>query len=68
MSEPTRLVPTKPDADVAEEFKKEMVAALAPVADIVERAKKQGFIIQFNLSAGPLGPIAITQLQIMKQF
>lgn len=68
MNEPTRLVTTKPDADLAEDFKKEMVEALGPVAAIVERAKKQGFIIQFNLAPGPLGPIVITQLQIMKQF
>lgn len=69
MNEPARLVTTKPDAEIAAELKRDMLAALKPVLEILERARSSGFVCTFQTgAASDHAPIAIQQLQIMKQF
>ena len=69
MTEPVRIVPTKSDAEIANELRTELLAAFRPVCEIMERARAAGFICNVQFGApGPHAPIAISQLQIMKSF
>lgn len=69
MAEPTYLVPTKPDAEIAEDLKRDLIAAYQPVIAVLERGRAASFICNVQIgSPGPHAPIAIASLQIMKQF
>lgn len=62
------LVPNKPDKEVAEELKQEVVKALTPVCDVLDKAIKAGFIVNFQIGPGALGKQVITSLILAKHF
>jgi hypothetical protein len=62
-----QLVPTKSDADYAQELKKRIIDAYQPFLDILTEAKKHGFEIQMQSAANPIdNKVSITILQIIK--
>lgn len=48
MNEPVKLVPTKPDAEVAEELKQELAEAAKPYLEAATKAMSLGFVVQSN--------------------
>lgn len=52
--EAIKLVPTKPDSEIASELKSRLEAAMAPAMEIFDEAARHGFMIQWD-SIGP-GP------------
>lgn len=64
----TRLVPGRPDAEVAAEFKKRIIEASEPVLAVLEEAVKAGFNINIGYGMGPLGKMIIGQLIVAKHY
>lgn len=65
---PVQLVPTKPDAELALEFKQEIIEAYQPLLEVLTRLDKAGFNANVNVSKTALGKIEITGLQISRVF
>lgn len=68
MNDPIQLVTTKPDTEVAEELKAELVAALDPVLAIATRALSLGFQVQLNMSPNAFKQVVLQQLNLLKVF
>lgn len=68
MSDPVKLVPTKPDAELAEELKQELLEALQPACVIATRALALGFQVQMNMSADAFKIVRVGNLQLLKIF
>lgn len=62
------LVPTKSDADVAAEFKKEAETALLGLCQIMDRANRAGFVLQFQLGTVPPGKNIVSTLFLAKHY
>lgn len=63
----TKLVPNKPDNEIADELRKEFIEVSKPFCDLLSKAKKAGFEINFALGPTPTG-FGIVQLVIAKHF
>ena len=63
-----RLVPTKPDAELAAEFKKRAVELYQPILDLCTEAHAAGFEINVQSSMGPLGKHVITLLKVVRVY
>lgn len=63
----TKLVPNKPDNEIADELRKEFIEASKPICDLLLKARKAGFEINFGLGPNATG-FGITQLVIAKHF
>jgi len=65
-----KLVTTKPDREVAEELKAELIEAAKPYLTAATKAKRLGFVVQSQF--GPPNnfgdEIVITHLQLIKVF
>lgn len=61
------LIPNKPDNEVADELRKEFIEASKPMCDLLLKAKKAGFEINFALGPNATG-FGIAQLVIAKHF
>lgn len=65
-----KLVPTKPDREVADELKAELIEAAKPYLAAATKAKNLGFVVQSQF--GPINnfsnDIVITQLLLIKTF
>jgi hypothetical protein len=70
MNEPVKLVPTKPDREVAEELKAELIEAAKPYLAAATKAKKLGFVVQsqFGVPNNFSDEIIIIHLQLIKTF
>lgn len=70
MNDIARLVPTKPDKEVAEELKAELIEAAKPYLAAATKAKKLGFIVQsqFGVPNNFTDEIMILNLQLIKTF
>lgn len=70
MSDIARLVPTKPDSEVAEELKRELIEAAKPYLAAATKAKKHGFIVQsqFGVANNFTDEISILHLRLIKTF
>lgn len=70
MNEIAKLIPTKPDKELAEELKAELAEAAKPYLAAASKAKKLGFIVQSQF--GPINnfsdDVVILQLQLIKTF
>lgn len=65
----TKLVPNRPDADVAAELRAEAEAALKPVLAVMDKALAAGFVIGWQI--GPVPPTMRNQVQgltVVKHF
>lgn len=61
------LVPTKPDTEVAAEFKKRIVKEHEPIIALWNEMAAAGFEVQMQISQGPLG-YHIAALKIVKVY
>ncbi len=68
MNDPIQLVTTKPDAEVAEELKAELVEALKPALEVATRALSLGFQVQLNMGPNAFKQVVLQQLQLLKVF
>lgn len=68
MPDPVTLVPTKSDVDTAADLRRDMQMALEPLVKVVQAAKDNGFIINFQVGPGPMGRIAILNISVAKEF
>lgn len=68
MNDAIKLIPTKPDADLAAELKQEIIEAYKPALAILEKANKAGFVVQVSCGINCLGQMIITQLIIAKHY
>lgn len=65
---PIQLVTTKPDIELAEELKAELMEKLKPVLETATKALRLGFQVQLNMGANPFKEVVINQLQLLKVF
>ena len=65
---PVKLVITKPDAEVAEELKAELVEALKPALEIATKALSLGFQVQLNMGANAFKQVVLQNLNLMKVY
>lgn len=68
MNDPVKLVTTKPDAELAEELKQELLEALKPALEVSTRALSLGFQVQLNMGANAFKQVVVQQLQLLKVF
>ncbi len=68
MNEPVKLVTTKPDAELAEELKLELVKAAEPWLAACTKAKSLGFDVQAQFSINSFKQMIIQDLKLMKIF
>ena len=68
MSEPVKLVPTKPDAELAEELKQELLEAFQPALAVATKALLLGFQVQLQMSPNAFKQVVVQQLQLIKTF
>ena len=68
MNDVARLVPTKPDAEVAEELKAELLEALKPAEEIATRALALGFQVQMSMAPDMFKRVKVQMLQLVKVF
>lgn len=58
--------PTKTDAEKAEAYRKEMGEVLKPVCDVLERSRKDGLIVGWNLAPDEFGRYRAPFISITK--
>jgi hypothetical protein len=63
-----QLVTTKPDAEVAAEFKKRMIEVGAPITALFDEIRAAGFQAQLSWGMGPLGNFVITLCKVAKEY
>lgn len=63
-----QLVTTKPDKELAEELKQELVSAAEAWLQACTKAHKSGFVVQANFAPNYLGVYIIQQLVLSKVF
>lgn len=68
MNEPVKLVTTKPDAEVAEELKKELITACQSWLDACTKAHKAGFNVAAQFGPDFTGKYVILGLGLSKNY
>lgn len=68
MNDIAKLVPTKSDAELAEELKKELIEAAKPWLDACTKAKLAGFDVQANFAPNAFKQVVIQQLSLAKVY
>jgi hypothetical protein len=68
MNEIAKLVPTKPDREVAEELKAELMEAAKPWLEACAKAHKAGFIVQAQFAPNFLSQYIVQSLQLIKTY
>ena len=68
MADPIQLVPNRPDAELAAEFKDEIVKAAEPLLVVLEKINKSGFQANIGFSMSPIGKMTLNLLQISKVY
>lgn len=64
------VVPGKPDHEIAEDYKREVMEKIAPVLEMLNAAKRSGFFITFAITDGGMNDLNgrrdVVGLQIIK--
>lgn len=68
MNEPVKLVPAKPDAELAEELKHEIAEALKPALEATTKALALGFHVNFNIGPNSFKQMVVQSLTLSKIF
>lgn len=63
-----KLVPGKSDKELAEELKQEFISSSKPLSDVMTKATKLGFQINFQMAPNTFGEVVIQTLTIAKLF
>lgn len=56
------------DKELAAQYRDEMTRALAPVVEILDRAKVNGLIVGFNIKQDPVGRNVIDFIQVIRHY
>src|SRR5258708_6157086 len=62
------LAPTKREAEIVSDFKKEVTDRLLEVCAVMDRANKAGLVVNFQLGVIPPGKNIISQLSLAKHY
>lgn len=62
------LVPTKSDADYAQEIKERFVTVTVELVELLNEVKKNGFDLQFQFGPNPMGKVSLNALQVIKVY
>lgn len=63
------IVPTKPQEELAKEYKAELTQSAKALFDVMDRIKRDGFEIQFSIGdVPPFGKKGFQALKIIKEF
>lgn len=68
MNDIAKLVPTKSDAELAEELKKEILEACKPYLDACTKAKSFGFDVNANFAPNAFKQVVIQHLFLTKVY
>jgi hypothetical protein len=68
MNDPIKLVPSRPDAEIAAELRAKMEAAWEPVCRVLDEARAAGFEISSAAEPDYAGRHRLTRLIIAKHF
>ena len=68
MSEVARIVPTKPEAEVAADFKRRAVEIYQPLLDLCTEAHQAGFEVHIGSGMGPLGKHVLTMCRVIRVY
>jgi hypothetical protein len=68
MNEPVKLVTSKPDKELAEELKAELVSGAQAWLDACTKAHKAGFVVQAQFGPNYLGFYTIQSLNLVKLY
>ena len=68
MNDPIKLIPNRPDAEVAAEFKEEILKSCEPVLQTLEKVYKAGFQCNVQFGMSQFGKMQVMQLIISKNF
>lgn len=63
-----QLVTTKPDKEVADELKQELIASCEPYLKACTKASKLGFIVNAQFGPNAFGKFVINQLVLAKHY
>lgn len=69
MPEPSNiatLVPMKTDADLAAAFRAELAPLMDQVCDILNRARKEGLILNFNVAPDQFGRVRVAEVSVVR--
>jgi len=67
-ADPIQLIPTKSDADLAAEIKKEVRAKILDICKVLDDARDKGFVINFGLGLDAFNHQIITTLTVAKHY
>lgn len=68
MNDVARIVPNKPDSEIAADLKRRIVEVYKPVLDLCSEAQASGFELQVASGVGPLGRHVITLCKVVKVY
>lgn len=63
-----QLITTKPDTELAEELKAELMEVVKPYLDVATKALRLGFTVQMQMSPNAFKEVVVQQLNLMKMF
>jgi hypothetical protein len=67
MTEPPKMVPSKPDAEFAADIRARLTEAIKPALAIMDEAIAAGLVVNFQIGATPpLGKHALNNLSIVR--
>lgn len=62
------LVPNKPDAELAEDFKQEVAKAYEPLIEVLDKYDAHGLNVLASVGKNVFGKFQIQQLTVIKTF
>lgn len=62
------VVPIRTDADIAEAHKAKIIEAMMPLLAAMDAARRDGFVVSFNLAPDAMGRQVIQVLKLIKEF
>lgn len=65
-AEVASINPTMTDIQKADAYRKELAAALLPVCEILDRSRKDGLVIQYNIAPDEYGRVRVPFINITK--
>lgn len=68
MNDVARLVPTKSDAEKAEEHKAALIKAADEMIKVMDAARCDGFEFQFQITPNATGHHSFSQIALLKRF
>ena len=68
MTEIARIIPTRPDTEIAADLKRRAIELYNPILELCTEAHNAGFEVHISSAMGPLGKHVITLLKVAKVY